>query len=143
MSAPPTLPASASTAAPVASVRPPPPPASSATTGPDRTLDDIRAVVTHHRDTFRACYDESLKSHPGIKGTFTLKFVVNPDGSVKSAEADSKRSDIHAPDLEVCAARAVKKIKFPTSRKGMESTVNYPFDFHPRGSPPKAPSGPP
>jgi TonB family protein len=143
LSAPPTPAASASSAASAASAAAPAAAASSASAGPDRTLDDIRAVVTHHRDAFRACYDESLKSHPGIKGTFTLRFVVNPDGSVKSAEADPKRSDIHTPDLEVCAARAVKKLKFPSSRKGVESTVNYPFDFHPRGSSPKAPSGPP
>ena len=54
---------------------------------PDRDINDIRAAVAGNRDAFRACYDRSLKAHPGIKGTFVLKFVVNPEGSVKSAEA--------------------------------------------------------
>ncbi|HEX9297381.1 MAG TPA: TonB family protein [Polyangiaceae bacterium] len=116
------------------------PPASTAS-GPDRTLDDIRAVVASNRDSFRACYDRSLKGHPGIKGTFVLKFVVNPDGTVKSAEADQAKSQIHASDLDTCAIAALKGLKFPPSRKGMESTVSYPFDFNPKGpqlgAPPK------
>jgi TonB family protein len=137
-----TAPATAeamASAAPPANSAPPaappaPAPASSASAGPDRTMDDIRAVVSAHRDVFRACYDESQKAHPGVKGALVLHFMVNPDGSVKSAEIDPKRSDIHAPDLDACAVKAVKKLKFPPSRKGMESTVNYPFDFHPRTS---------
>jgi TonB family protein len=101
-------------------------------------MDDVRAVVAGNRDAFRACYDKSLKTHPGIKGRFMLKFVVNPDGSVKSAESDVAKSEIHASDLESCAVGVLKGLKFPPSKKGMESTVNYPFDFNPKGVPPKA-----
>jgi outer membrane biosynthesis protein TonB len=110
---------------------------------PDRDMNDIRAVVAGNRDAFRACYDRSLKAHPGIKGTFMLKFVVNPDGSVKSAEADPTKSEIHAPDLEACAIGVLKSLRFPQSKKGMESTVNYPFDFNPKGPPPKTGEGAP
>jgi outer membrane biosynthesis protein TonB len=104
-----------------------------ATPKPDRDMNDIRAVVAGNRDAFRACYDLSLKAHPGIKGTFVLKFVVSPDGSVKSAEADPVKSEIHASDLEACTIGVLKNLKFPQSKKGMESTVNYPFDFNPKG----------
>jgi TonB family protein len=100
-------------------------------------MDDIRAIVAGNRDLFRACYDRSLKTHPGIKGKFVLKFVVNPDGSVKSAEGDATKSEIHTPDLESCAVGVLKGLKFPPSKKGMESTVNYPFDFNPKGPSPK------
>jgi len=105
---------------------------------PDRNMDDIRAIVAGNRDAFRACYDRSLTKHPGIKGRFTLKFVVSPEGVVKSAEGDATKSEIHAPDLESCAIGVLKGLKFPPSKKGMESTVNYPFDFNPKGAPPKA-----
>jgi TonB family protein len=111
--------------------------ASKTSEGPDRSLDDIRAIVTSNRDTFRACYDNAAKSRPGIKGTFTLKFVVNPDGTVKSAEADSTKSDIHAPELDTCAAAAFKALKFPPSKRGMESSGHYPFNFNPKGTPAK------
>src|SRR5690242_8159904 len=112
-------------------------PTATAPPTPDRGMDDVRAVVAGNRDAFRACYDRSLKTHPGIQGRFMMKFVVNPDGSVKSAEADVAKSEIHASDLESCAVGVLKGLKFPPSKKGMESTVNYPFDFHPKGVPPK------
>ena len=70
-----------------------------------------------------------------------LKFVVNSDGSVKTAEGDVTKSEIHAPDLESCAVGVLKGLKFPPSKKGMESTVNYPFDFNPKGPPPKTGAG--
>ncbi|MET0594717.1 MAG: AgmX/PglI C-terminal domain-containing protein [Polyangiaceae bacterium] len=136
--APEPLPAAA-TAAPAATpAAAPAASASKANDGPDRNLNDIRAVVASNRDSFRACYDKAAKAHPGIKGTYTLKFVVNPDGTVKSAEADSTKSEIHAADLDTCAVAALKALKFPPSKRGMESAVNYPFDFKPgsKGSAP-------
>jgi TonB family protein len=117
-------PAASPAAAPAAS-------ASKGTDGPDRNLNDIRAVVAGNRDVFRACYDKAQKAHPGIKGTYTLKFVVNPDGTVKSAEPDATKSEIHAAELDSCAVAALKGLKFPPSKRGMESAVNYPFDFKP------------
>jgi TonB family protein len=112
-------------------------PAASAPTPAGRNMDDVQAIVAGNRDAFRACYDRSLKTHPGIKGRFVLKFVVNPDGSVKSAESDVTKSEIRTSDLESCAVGVVKGLKFPPNKKGMESTVNYPFDFNPKGPPPK------
>src|SRR5262249_8732204 len=91
---------------------------------PDRNMDDIRAIVGGNRDAFRACYEKSLKAHPGIKGRFMMKFVVSPEGTIKSAESDVAKSEIRAPDLEACAVGVLKGLKFPPSKKGMESTVN-------------------
>jgi outer membrane biosynthesis protein TonB len=99
---------------------------------PDRSLNDIRAVVAQNREGFRACFDRAAQAHTGLKGTFTLKFVLSPDGSVKSAEADPAKSQIHAPEMETCAVAVLRGIKFPISRRGMESTVSYPFDFNPK-----------
>jgi TonB family protein len=129
-SAPTTLAATAPSSSPAKET---PAPSASAR-GPDRSIDDIRAVIASNRDTFRGCFDESLKTHPGLEGKFMLHFMVNPDGTVKSAEADPTRSTIHAADMEACASRAVRALRFPPSRKGMESTIDYPFDFHPRAS---------
>jgi TonB family protein len=131
-----------------ASASPSPTPAAAAASAapapqPDRNMNDIRAVVAGNRESFRACYDKSLKAHPDIKGTFVLSFVLNPDGTVKSAQADQSKSQIHTADLETCAVATLKTLKFPPSRKGMESTVNYPFDFNPKGPPPKTGSASP
>ena len=124
-----------------AATTPTPAPAASANKandGPDRNLNDIQAIVTNNRDVFRACYDKVAKSQPGIKGTYTLKFVVNPDGTIKSAEGDSTKSEIHAPELDKCAVAALKTLKFPPSKRGMESAVSYPFNFKPQGAPSKS-----
>jgi TonB family protein len=134
---PPEPVAAAATGAPAPASAPAPAPAAAATKasdGPDRNLNDIRAVVASNRDAFRACYDKAAKARPGIKGTYTLKFVVNPDGTVKSAEADVTKSEIHAPDLDTCAVAALKTLKFPPSKRGMESSVKNPFDFKPQGA---------
>ena len=136
--APEPVPAAATSSPAPASAAPASSPAK-ASEGPDRSLNDIQAIVTNNRDLFRACYDKAAKAHPGIKGTYTLKFVVNPDGSVKSAEADSTKSEIHAADMDTCAVAALKTLKFPPSKKGMESAVSYPFNFKPQGAPSKAP----
>jgi TonB family protein len=151
-------PASAPSAEPVASAAPAdigtsapaqsPPSASSATASPslaasppsaapERSKEDLMAIISGNRDAFRVCYDASAKKHPGIKGRFVLNFVLNPDGKVKSAAADPTKSEIHASDLETCAIDVLKSLKFPPSKKGFESTVSYPFDFNPKGPPPK------
>jgi TonB family protein len=129
------LPAAATTpaAGPVA----PATSAAKANEGPDRTLNDIQAIVTNNRDLFRGCYDKAIKTHPGIKGTYALKFVVNPDGTVKSAESDATKSEIRAPELDTCAVAALKTLKFPPSKRGMESAISYPFNFKPQGAPSK------
>ena len=69
--------------------------------------------------------------------------LYNPDGSIKSAEANTRKSRIHAPDLQTCAVAALRTLKFPVSRQGKESTINYPFDFHPRNGSPKVDAGSP
>jgi TonB family protein len=112
-------------------------PAASSSGSGTRPLDDVMAIVAGNRDAFRACYDKSAKTHPGIKGRFMLKFILNPDGTVKSAESDVQKSEIRTPDLESCAVGVVKGLKFPPHKLGKESTVNYPFDFNPKGPPPK------
>jgi hypothetical protein len=115
-------------AAPAGSAAPPP-------AAPDRNLDDIRAIIAGNRDLFRSCYTHVAAKNPGLHGAYVLHFVLGPDGAVKSAEADQAKSEIHAPEMTVCAINVLKTLKFPPSRRGMETTVNYPFKFTPEGPP--------
>ncbi len=104
-----------------------------ATTG-DRGIDDYRKIIQDNRDKFRRCYQASLKAHPGIKGNVTLTFVLAPKGEVKEAAIDKGASDITEPDLETCMVSVLKTLAFPPSKRGMESTVRYPFNFNPHSS---------
>jgi TonB family protein len=97
----------------------------------DRGLAEYQALVQSNRDKFRTCYDASLAAHPGIKGQVTLKFVLQPDGAVKEGGIEKSSSDITEEDLERCLMSVLKTLKFPKSKRGMESTIRYPFTFKP------------
>jgi TonB family protein len=101
-----------------------------------RTRDVIAAVMAENRAKVRACYDAALAQNPGIHGALVVSFSIDPRGNVKQAEVNWSESDIHVPELDTCAADAVRSIKFPPSSRGLESTVNYPFNFNPPRTPP-------
>lgn len=124
---------------------PPSAPASSASeaSGPKdaRGKEEIQRVVADNRDKVRACYDAALKENPGIHGDLVVSFVIDPEGNVKSAEVNWAESELHVPELDTCAVEVVKTLKFPASSRGLESKVNYPFNFNP--APPDRPKAAP
>jgi outer membrane biosynthesis protein TonB len=107
-------------------------PAASAGTADTRTPASIQAVVQANRQKVRDCYDKALKTNPGIVGDLVVSFVVDPQGKVKQAEVNWAESDIHVPELDTCAAEAIRSLTFPASSKGLESKVNYPFNLNPK-----------
>jgi TonB family protein len=112
-----------------------------------RTQESINAVVQANRQKVRDCYDAALKSSPanaGAAGDLVVSFVIDPEGKVKEAEVNWSQSEIHIPELDTCAAAAIRSLTFPPSSKGMESKVNYPFNLNPKGpatTTPKKPEG--
>lgn len=106
-------------------------PAEPAAPADTRGKEDIQRVVAENRDKVRACYDAALATNPGIKGDLVISFVIDPEGNVKTAETNWSESDLHVPELDTCAVEAVKTFKFPPSSRGLESKVNYPFNFNP------------
>jgi TonB family protein len=99
---------------------------------PGRRREDIQTIVMARRDDARACYDKGLKDHPGIEGDLTVKFVIDPEGTVTEASVDSGKSTINEPSVGACVVDVVKKIKFAASKGGYETRANYPFNFHPK-----------
>jgi TonB family protein len=109
-------------------------PASSATSSPprdSRSKQEIQQVMADNRDKVRACYDAALAKNPGIAGDLVVDFTIDPRGDVKQAEVNWSQSEIHIPELDTCAADAVRSLKFPASSRGLESKVSYPFNFNP------------
>jgi hypothetical protein len=94
-----------------------------------RTAEVIAQIIKDNRKPFRDCYEKGKQKIPELEGTLTLFFVLGPKGDVKKAELNKERSNIVEPVVVDCAVAALKGIKFPPSSRGMESTVNYPFDF--------------
>ncbi len=99
--------------------------------GPElRSSDVIAKVIKDNRQQFRACYDQALAKQADLPaGTLTIHLVLDPLGNVKLAEVNESRSTLKTPNVSDCALAAAKKLKFPASSRGMETTVNYPFDF--------------
>jgi TonB family protein len=105
-----------------------------------RSKEDIQRVIAGNRQKIRDCYDAALANNPGIQGDLVISFVINPDGSVKDVEVNTE-SDLHIPELDTCATGAVRALEFPASSRGLESKVNYPFNFKP--PPPGKPASKP
>lgn len=106
----------------------------SATGGADlrsetRTTEVIALVIRENRKQFRDCYEQGARDLPDLQGTLTLHFILDGQGKVKQAELNRERSTIHAPPVVDCALSLLRTLSFPPSSRGMESTVNYPFDF--------------
>lgn len=109
-----------------------------------RGKEEIQRVIADNRPKLRACYDAALEENPGIAGDLVVSFVIDPEGNVKTAEVNWAESEIHVPELDTCAVEAVKGLKFPASSRGLESKVDYPFNFNPAPPerPAKAPAAP-
>jgi len=147
-----TTPPTDGTAEPASgSVALPPPSASAWNTGQsdgqpgkaDRGITDYQRIIQDNREKFRSCYDAALAKQQGIKGRVTLVWVLDPAGAVRQGPPDEQKphldrsaSDFHDDTLEKCMAAALGTLTFPPSKRGMDSTVRYPFDFQPKGRPP-------
>ncbi len=98
---------------------------------PGRRPEDIATIIKSRRDEARKCYDDALKAHPGIEGDLDIRWKVDPKGVVTEIAADDAKSQIHEASVSNCIIAIIKKIKFAESQKGFETTMHYPFNFHP------------
>jgi TonB family protein len=94
-----------------------------------RTMEVIAQIVKDNRKPVRECFDKAKKDIPDLAGDMTIHFVVDPDGKVKKAELNQERSTLKSPAVVDCAVKVIQAIKFPPSSRGMDTTVNYPFNF--------------
>jgi hypothetical protein len=99
--------------------------------GDTRTMEAIAALVKAHRKEARTCYEEGQKQIEGLKGDLVVHFILKPSGEVKLADLNKERSTITEPSVVKCVIGVVTAIQFPKSSKGLETTVNYPFNFNP------------
>jgi hypothetical protein len=96
-----------------------------------RTLEVIQKIVKDHRKPVRECYEKARKDLPTLQGDMIIHFVLDPDGKVKTIELNEQRSTLKAPPVVDCAIKVIKGLSFPPSSRGMETNVNYPYNFMP------------
>jgi hypothetical protein len=107
------------------------PPAADSKAPETRTMDVIRKQVLENRKAARKCYEDARKDLKDLKGDVVIHFVIDPEGSVKSAELNQERSTLKSPAVVDCVIGVIKGIKFPKSSRAMETSTNYPFNFTP------------
>ncbi|RYZ07221.1 MAG: AgmX/PglI C-terminal domain-containing protein [Myxococcales bacterium] len=95
-----------------------------------RTMDVIAQVVKENRKPVRDCFEKAKKELPDLKGDMVIHFVVDPEGKVKKAELNQERSTLKSSAVVDCAVKVIQGIKFPPSSRGMDTTVNYPFNLN-------------
>ena len=95
-----------------------------------RTMEVIAKIVKEHRQPVRDCMDKAKKELPDLKGDMVIHFVIDPEGKVKKAELNQERSTLKSPAVVDCSIKVISGIKFPPSSRGMDTTVNYPFNLN-------------
>jgi hypothetical protein len=96
-----------------------------------RTIDVIAKILKDNRKPVRACYEKALKDIPDLKGDMVIHFQLNPEGKIKKIELNVEKSTLKSPAVADCAIAEIKKLTFPPSSRGMDTTVNYPYNLNP------------
>jgi TonB family protein len=88
---------------------------------------EVRQIVRSNIPDVQACYEETLRSRPGVEGRVTVQFAIGADGRVLVAVV--AESSVGDATLDACVVEAVKGWVFPEPRGGGNVVVTYPFVF--------------
>jgi TonB family protein len=108
-----------------------PPKAADSGVAETRTMEVIQKVVKDQRQPVRDCYDKARKELPSLQGDLVIHFTLDPEGKVKAIEVNQQRTTLKSPAVSDCAIKVIKGLSFPPSSRGMETEVNYPYNFNP------------
>ena len=96
----------------------------------DERREQIRLLIKAKRPSVAACYNMARKDDPKIGKKIAIRFVLNPDGTLKGEPTiDPDRTDITNETVIGCTIDIIKSIEYPAHPKGMETTFTYPFGF--------------
>jgi hypothetical protein len=95
------------------------------------TADSIRTVVSYHQPQIQTCYNETLanKGNKVIEGKLHTHWVITPDGLVKQAKVDRKKSTLKEGDLHKCVIEVLSAMTFPKPVKARDYPVEFPFNL--------------
>jgi hypothetical protein len=88
----------------------------------------IQRVVRLNDGRYRACYENGLRTDPGLVGRVTVKFMIDRTGAV--AVAADGGSDIPDEGVRRCVVSSFLSLSFPAPDSGAV-TVVYPIVFSP------------
>ena len=88
----------------------------------------IQRIVRQNFGRYKLCYTSGLRSNPSLQGRVVTKFVIDRDGSVKSAQDNG--SDLPDQTVVQCVVRGFGNLSFPQPEGGIV-TVVFPLIFSP------------
>jgi len=98
----------------------------------------VRRIVRAHVSEVRDCYEQGLARDETLAGHVTVRFVIDHEGRVVTAELDEPS----LPDTGVteCIAAAVPGWRFPKPTDGRTTSVTQSFELAPGREPPPTPA---
>ena len=78
----------------------------------------------------RACYERSLRRHPGLAGKLVLRLTITAAGTVSAVDLTSDSLD--DPELASCVRSSVLRWRFPAPEGGALEAA-FPFVFQSAG----------
>ncbi len=88
----------------------------------------IQRTVRQNFGRFKFCYETGLRTNPNLQGRVSVRFIINREGGVASAENGG--SDLADASVVSCVTRAFYGLSFPQPENGIV-TVTYPIVFSP------------
>lgn len=95
------------------------------------TPHSIQEVVTYYQPKIQGCYEEHLASqvNKAVEGKLYTSFVITPDGMVKKAKVDKKKTTLKDPKLHDCVVAVLSTMSFPKPTDGKDHPIEYPFNL--------------
>ncbi|APR83460.1 Hypothetical protein A7982_08809 [Minicystis rosea] len=102
-------------------------------------MEIVRRIVRQSYGRYRLCYERGLQNNPKLGGDVSVKFVIEPNGSVSGVSDGGSTM----PDKAVvaCLIAAYSGLSFPKPDAGGKVSVTSPMSFTP--APPQPPPPPP
>lgn len=88
----------------------------------------IQRIVRQNFGRFRLCYENGLRSNPGLTGRIATRFVIDRTGAVSMSQ--DAGSDMPDQAVVGCVVRSFSSLSFPSPEGGV-ATVTYPITFSP------------
>jgi hypothetical protein len=99
--------------------------------GSDRLV-PIMQTIQKEKDAFRCCFDLWGKEHKGEQAKIALVLEIDPAGKLTKAGFKQAETDLKDDAVEACMSDVAKKMSFPPSPSGKETTYTHRFEFKAR-----------
>jgi len=87
----------------------------------------IRRYLRRSRSRFGYCYEQAQRKQPTLQGLLTVRFTIEPNGTVLSTAHRGLGTKVGA-----CVQARLKQLRFPKPRRPRSVQVNFTMTFKPR-----------